>query len=252
MKYSIVNGERREAFPSGIGICEVCNQSTIAKCGSRKVHHWAHTSLVECDKWWESETEWHRNWKNKFPFDWQERIHKDEISGEIHRADVKTQDDWVIEFQNSSISYEEQISREKFYKKMIWIINGDKFKKTFTIGSKLPNPKDEFVRDIMFTQGRSIFRHSLNPNLRKHMSEGIACEISDRADIEIEIEKSYVGHHLYHWSNARKNWLSQESNVFIDFGNDNLCHLTTYDDYKLPVVRIYSKEEILGRLLKSK
>ena len=257
MKYSIVNGERKEAFPSGIGTCEVCNQPTLAKCGSRKVHHWAHSSLLECDKWWESETEWHRNWKNKFPLEWQERVHRDEISGELHRADVKTEDNLVIEFQNSSISYEEQISRQDFYKKMIWIVNGVKFKKSFNVLNQLPNPQDEFVRDIQFQPkrrnsfGMFFFRHSLNPDLANPKFEGQAFLISDIKEIEIQIEESYIGHHLYHWSNPRKNWLSGESKVFIDFGDDNLYYLMNYsNEYKLSVVRIYSKKEILKRLLK--
>jgi len=257
MKYSIVNGERKEAFPSGIGICEVCNQPTLAKCGSRKVHHWAHVSLLECDKWWESETEWHRDWKNKFPMEWQERVHRDEITGELHRADVKTDDNLVIEFQNSSISYEEQISREVFYKKMIWILNGEKFKKNFHILDKLPNPKDEFVKDIVFHPrkknklGRIFFRHSLNPDLLHPEFEGQAFLMSDMKEIENEIIKSYVGHHLYDWLNPRNNWLNTKSTVFIDFGDDNLYYLMNYsDEYKLSVIRVYSKEKILKKLLK--
>jgi hypothetical protein len=51
MKYSIVNGERKEAFPKGNGFCECCNKPTIAKCGSKIMHHWAHKSLEECDNW---------------------------------------------------------------------------------------------------------------------------------------------------------------------------------------------------------
>lgn len=258
MKYSIVNGERKEAFPSGTGICEVCNQPTLAKCGSRKVHHWAHVSLLECDKWWESETEWHRDWKNKFPSEWQEKVHKDEISGELHRADVKTNLDLVIELQNSPISFEEQTSREKFYKKMIWIVNGEKFTKRFHILDKLPNPDADFVRDIVFRStkkkdlGKSFFRHSLNPDLSNPKYENQLFLSSNMKDIEVQIEKSYIGHHLYEWINPRKNWISTQSTVFIDFGDDNLYYLMNYsDDYKLSVVRIYSKEEILKRLLKS-
>jgi competence protein CoiA len=45
----------------------------IARCGSQRIHHWAHKNKSEqCDHWWENETEWHRNWKASFPVDWQE------------------------------------------------------------------------------------------------------------------------------------------------------------------------------------
>jgi hypothetical protein len=61
----------------------------IAKCGQIRVWHWAHRAIRTCDPWWEPETKWHRDWKNQFPEDWQERIHKSE-AGERHIADVKT------------------------------------------------------------------------------------------------------------------------------------------------------------------
>ena len=76
-----------------------------------------------CDHWWESETQWHRDWKNRFPQDWQEVVHfaKD---GEKHIADVKTEDGLRVEFQHSFIKHEEVKSRENFYKQMIWLVDG--------------------------------------------------------------------------------------------------------------------------------
>ena len=66
----------------------------------------------------ETETQWHRNWKNKFPIVWQEIFLHDEQTGELHIADVRTEHGLVIEFQHSHIKPEERISRENFYK--IW------------------------------------------------------------------------------------------------------------------------------------
>jgi len=76
-----------------------------------------------CDSWWENETEWHRNWKGRFPVDWQEIVHHAE-DGERHIADVKTDDEWVIEFQHSYIRPEERRFRESFYPKLVWVIDG--------------------------------------------------------------------------------------------------------------------------------
>ena len=64
MQLSIVNNKRMEAFKGGKGICPLCGGGTIAKCGPRIIHHWAHQNIKECDPWWENETLWHRNWKN--------------------------------------------------------------------------------------------------------------------------------------------------------------------------------------------
>lgn len=98
----------------------------VAKCGRVKAWHWAHLSNYNCDPWWESETQWHRDWKNRFPTDWQEVVHVDEKTGERHIADVKTPHDLVIEFQHSPLDYAELVSRESFYKNMIWIVDGDR------------------------------------------------------------------------------------------------------------------------------
>src|SRR4051812_12757131 len=76
MKFALVAGERREAQPGLSGICEGCTAAMIAKCGTLKVWHWAHRSAVVCDHWWESETAWHRGWKNLFPESWQEFVHR--------------------------------------------------------------------------------------------------------------------------------------------------------------------------------
>lgn len=128
MKYSIVNGQRREAQPSQSGRCPVCDQAMIAKCGEVNIWHWAHKGRRVCDPWWENETEWHREWKGQFPENWQEIVHHSD-SGEKHIADVKTDQGWVIEFQHSFIRPEERRSRDAFYPKLAWVVNGARRKR---------------------------------------------------------------------------------------------------------------------------
>jgi hypothetical protein len=123
MKYAIVNGQREEAQPSLAGECPACDGPMIAKCGKVRAWHWAHEGLRDCDPWWEPETDWHRNWKDQFPVDWQEIIQHAE-DGRRHIADVKTDDGWVIEFQHSPIEPDERLSREVFYSKLVWVVNG--------------------------------------------------------------------------------------------------------------------------------
>ena len=123
MKFAIVEGERIEPTPRTRGSCPHCRETVISKCGKVRVWHWAHKSKQHCDRWWESETEWHRQWKDKFPIDWQERGRRDE-SGELHVADVLTPGGLVIEFQNSPINREEVESRTNFHKNICWVVNG--------------------------------------------------------------------------------------------------------------------------------
>ena len=125
MKYALQSDERVEATPKAIGVCPCCGSEVVAKCGNKKVWHWAHKSKQVCDHWWENETQWHRDWKNCFPEEWQEVVHFVE-DGEKHIADVKTPSGLVIEFQHSAIKPEEIKSREKFHKHMIWIVDGSR------------------------------------------------------------------------------------------------------------------------------
>lgn len=123
MKYANVNGVRKEAEPGLSGICPSCDQPLISKCGEIKIKHWAHKGKRHCDPWWENETEWHRGWKDLFPVEWREVPSKDE-NGEKHIADIKRPDGFFIEFQNSPISSEEVESRNRFYKNLVWVVNG--------------------------------------------------------------------------------------------------------------------------------
>ncbi len=124
MHFAIVDNVEREAAPKLTGVCKCCGSEVIGKCGVHIAWHWAHSSRAECDPWWETETVWHRNWKNHFPLNCQEVIHYDPATKEKHIADIKTPHGIIIEFQNSPIKPEELISRESFYESMIWVVNG--------------------------------------------------------------------------------------------------------------------------------
>ena len=122
MRFALLNDERIEATKGAKGVCPCCGNDLVAKCGEVYIHHWAHKKKCD-DHWWENEKEWHRNWKNQFPKEWQEVIHRDE-SGEKHIADVKTSEGWAIEFQHSYLNPEERRSRNNFYNKLIWVVDG--------------------------------------------------------------------------------------------------------------------------------
>ena len=118
MKYALVNGERQEAKPGLSGKCDCCGDPIVAKCGDERIWHWSHKGNRTCDPWWENQTEWHRAWKGQFPTERQEIIHT-APNGEKHIADVKTDQNYVIEFQHSHLNPQERIVREAFYQNMI-------------------------------------------------------------------------------------------------------------------------------------
>lgn len=129
MRFALVNNERVKAKPGLKGICRRCGQPMIPKCGTQKIHHWAHKSKTSCGGG--KTTEWHLSWQDCFPDDWQEVCLPDKETGEKHWADVCTEHGLVIEFQRSSIKSEERISRENFYKNMVWVVDGTRLKKDY-------------------------------------------------------------------------------------------------------------------------
>lgn len=128
MKFALVNGSRYSAEPGAVGECQNCGQPMTAKCGEQRAWHWAHKGKLVCDPWWENETQWHLDWKGCFPDAWREIVHV-APGGTRHIADVKTEHGWVIEFQHSSIKPEERRSRDGFYGRLIWVVDGTRLKR---------------------------------------------------------------------------------------------------------------------------
>ena len=124
MNIALVNGQRQKAQLGLRGTCPECEQPVIARCGEIRVWHWAHKVSSHCDSRWANEGPWHRDWKNEFPAEWQEFRHVDAKTGERHWADVQTEHGWVLEFQHSYIKPEERRSRDAFYQKLVWVVNG--------------------------------------------------------------------------------------------------------------------------------
>jgi hypothetical protein len=96
-----------------------------AKCGEVLTWHWAHLT-AECDPWSEPESQWHLNWKARFPEAYQE------VVVGPHRADVKGPAA-VLEVQKSQIAPEMIREREEFYGEMLWMLNGEDFAERFHI-----------------------------------------------------------------------------------------------------------------------
>ena len=163
MRYALVDGKKEEALPKAKGICPHCQSEMTAKCGRVKVWHWAHKGNPPCDPWWESETRWHREWKDQFPKEWQEILHIDPVTGEQHIADVKNPFGLAIEFQHSFIKPEERASREEFYEKMIWVVDGTRNEldeSYFNMGlSSSPLTKSPLAYQMAWW-GRSMLLHN--------------------------------------------------------------------------------------------
>lgn len=123
MQFALVDDARLAPARGLVGRCPVCGDPMIPKCGTERIHHWAHLGERRCDPWKENESQWHRNWKALFPPEWREIVRVDQ-QGVKHVADVRTLKGLVLEFQRSPISTQERASRELFHQNMVWVVDG--------------------------------------------------------------------------------------------------------------------------------
>ena len=130
MRWAIACNERSLPSPGLVGSCPTCGEPVIARCGTQRVHHWAHRGKRSCDRWWEPETEWHRGWKQEFPEEWQE-VPLPSETGERHIADVRTSQGLTIEFQHSHLQPQERAARESFYGAIVWVVDGLRLSRDF-------------------------------------------------------------------------------------------------------------------------
>ena len=164
------------------------------------------------------ETEWHRNWKAAFPPGFREVSFSDMTLGELHRADVHTPCGTTLEFQNSPICLEELKSREAFYPKLIWILNGKKFK-GFRVLKSLPDVDDpriadydfcntahlSMIRKSDFLQGRPRVLNFQHPELRK-----------------LPLTSYYYS---FCWKHPHRVWYQAKNPIIIDLGGHFIYQL---------------------------
>lgn len=183
MFWAIVNNEKVRPQSNTFGTCPTCSGKVHSKCGEINEWHWAHYKRQNCDLWYESESNWHLDWKMTFGKDCAEQVIKK--NGEVHRADVLTKQDVVIELQNSPIRKGVISEREEFYgERMLWLINGSHFKSNFLI----------YDLEGIFNKWVSVHNQS----------------------------RSTEGRKGFQWSYARRSWAEVKRPVFIDFGADTL------------------------------
>ncbi|WP_316812187.1 competence protein [Pedobacter heparinus] len=166
------------------------------------------------------ETPWHRDWKKAFPPAFREIGFADVVQGELHRADIHTACGTTIEFQNSPICIEELQSREAYYTKLIWVLNGKKFK-GFRILKHLPDVDDprlaayEFCHtdhlsmirkaDLLQGRGRPQILNFLHPELRT-----------------VPLTSHYYS---FCWKNPHRVWYQAKCPIIVDLGGHFLYQL---------------------------
>ena len=209
MYLALIDNNITEASPNLEGTCPLCKQKVISRCGNINIWHWAHNSEIDCDSWIKPESKWHFNWKMSFGKENSEV--SIENNNEKHRADVKTSNQLIIEFQNSPISTDDIIDREEFYGyEMIWVINGEKSRNRIKFKGSINNKKcwiDLINEKMIINEGWYVNQFS----------------VSDEKLIEVEINEDTL--FSFTWSNPKRSWRESERDIFIDFGGNYLFYV---------------------------
>ncbi len=220
MLYALINGIKSCATPNKTGLCPLCQNKTITKCGEFKSWHWAHKKSVDCDSWYKPETEWHRRWKSVFGIANCEIIlNRDNIK---HIADVVTIHNRVIELQNSPINYETLTSRETFYgTEMAWIVNGAKFSSNFKIMPFQTIEYDEYTPEF-------------DRFAKMHQFTAVYKPSHDDSNKE-----------RFEWKRVKEVWRLSKAHVYIDLGGDFLFKISEWTDFSKGIGISISKKQFI-------
>lgn len=166
------------------------------------------------------ETPWHRNWKKAFPEAFREISFPDKLLGDLHRADVHTRCGTTLEFQNSPISLYELKSREAFYPKLIWVLNGKKFK-GFRILKSLPDVDDARLKGFDFcqTDHLSVIRTS-----ELTQTSGVK-KVLNFHHPELRSIPLTSYYYSFCWKHPHRVWYEATAPIIVDLGGHFLYQL---------------------------
>lgn len=164
------------------------------------------------------ETPWHRNWKMSFPASYREVCFADILKGEQHRADIHTPCGTTIEFQNSPICLEELESRESYYPKLIWVLNGKKFK-GFRVLKHLPDVDDPQLNAFEFCHSDHL--------CMTRKSESILGTAKRLGFHHPDLRHIRFTSHYYSfcWKHPHRVWFQAKCPIIVDLGGHFLYQL---------------------------
>ena len=252
MKFALVDGIRKKAEPRGAGVCICCGSDVRAYCGNERIFHWKHVAVEKCDNWSEGETEWHRTWKNEFDQNYQECVKFDLLTGEKHIADIYLPGkDLVIEFQHSPIDINEILSREHFYRRMIWVVDIERFVTNVTLFSHFGDVYWEFIelpwaknQDRLIRQLKQEGKLAEAELLRKDKEGWNYLQDFEKRYSNGDFKKDFF---VMTWKYQHKRWNAVQMPLFFDLGDDYLYRsiepIKVWNGF---IVKRYAKQDFLS------
>lgn len=222
MIYAWIDGVKRQPIAKGERTtCKDCGGLLTSVIPAQSVMHWRHKA-GDCDRWSEAEGPWHLGWKEQFDIGCREIGLYDAATGERHRADVLcgagTPNATVLELQHSSISEQERIKREAFYRqnhRMFWLVHlhdevsftGTNFRMSLGVGAGMATVDGHNFEIVRFASSSSQFiekwkrsRAHVFFDFQDHIFYLANESVAARANGGLPLEKGYFAY----------SWLSRE------------------------------------------
>jgi competence CoiA-like predicted nuclease len=241
MQYALFENERVKPTKGKIAACPQCKGEVVAKCGSIKIHHWAH-KIKDCDLWSEPETEWHRQWKELVPEACRE------VTIQNHRADIRLENGTVIEIQHSPISNTEIAQREQFYGDMFWIFDAKKFVENC---AQLNISDISCLKDVDISELHFIERqHDLNKENAVLISKIKQLKIS-KNDALMDLKSNFEVSKWIDLSNSHiigvipSDWMAK----YYNYNTDDTQHVKAINHMKILESEFSLNLHDLGRML---
>ncbi len=201
--------------------CQTCGEELCLKKGNIKMHHFSHKFNTNCDNWHYDMSEWHSSWQNQFPIENQEVVF--EFGGKKHRADVFI-NNTIIEFQHSTLAYEEFEDRNLFYNslgyKVIWIFDAKEVYESEEIERHLTY-KNQYFWTKQFRVFRGLKEITEKVDIYLQENDNIWKKIPEYKNSIVNIYDTTTYAHLHHidWSNGNglECFISYNENILFDF-----------------------------------
>lgn len=187
------------------------------------------------------ETPWHRNWKLAFPESFRERTFLNRELGYYHRADIFTPCGTAIEFQNSPITLAELQSREAFYERLIWVVNGEKFK-GFKVLKHLPDLSHPRLSDYEFNHTANLTLVKRGQHKKYNLSHPALQGIPMTSDL-----------FSFRWLHPHSVWYEAKAPIIIDLGGYFVYELKQrrQDNGNYPYLQLKPRKDFIAQFLSS-
>jgi len=146
-------------------------------------------------------------------------------------------------------------SRNTYYRKLIWVVNANRFKGDFEFTQAIPDPESPLLAGYNFyadADGLAKFAHFIRKDEMK--GDGSLVRIYSLHDEELKAvadlhQRTQHQYWLFNWKYKHRAWLKCSAPVFLDFGDDFLYWIKKREQVitTLVYIQVVKKKDFLAK-----